>query len=99
MNWPILYVEPRSEGATSSSRFSTDYARAEEAASNFLDQDKVVSLQELHEKLDRSCLPGGVYEVREPTIIRFFTVKHDRRGAPKMGFSLEVMENMEFDIW
>lgn len=83
----------------STSRFALDYNRVEAAAAEFLEQDEVASLDDVKEKLDRTCLPSGVVEISQASDLMFLSIKKDGLGVPKICFCLEIKEDLTFDSW
>jgi hypothetical protein len=58
-----------------------------------------VHFQEIAEKLDRTCMPRGVHEIVEDTSIQFYSITKNSEGMPKMAFSLEITEQLGFEMW
>lgn len=58
-----------------------------------------VLFQELVEKLDRTCMHGGVHELLKETSIQFYAVTKNSEGMPKIVFSLEITEELGFEMW
>jgi hypothetical protein len=91
--------EPRSETATSCSRRDREASRMDEAADVFLQEDEVESLEEMREKLDRSCLPKGIIEVEQDNQLFFLFFGNDSSSGPQVTFSLVISENMTVSMF
>ena len=87
--------EARGSAASSSTRRERDAERAEAAAEAFLESDKISSLQELTSKLDRSCLPSGVFVDEKEGELYLMGIKSDPLIGPKVTFSLVINEALE----
>jgi hypothetical protein len=85
----------RSETATSSSRQQRAACAHEEEVSQFLDADKVSSLEALQEKLDLQCFPKGVdmWSTRRTVIFMIVTLVD---GCPTLSASLVIQEFTQF---
>ena len=71
--------------------------QAEATAEAFLQLDKITSLQELREKLDRDLLPSGAVEVVQGEQLVFFSTQMD--NIPKIAFYLQIGADLSFEAW
>jgi hypothetical protein len=71
----------------------------DEVANLFLQEDEVESLEEIREKLDRSCLPKGVIEVAQDNKLFFLSFGNESSSGPQVTFSLVITEGMTVSMF
>jgi hypothetical protein len=71
----------------------------EAAAAAFLQMDEIGSLEEIKEKLDRSCMPSGIVEKSSSTELVFLNTMKDDNGIPTIGFYLQINDDLTFECW
>lgn len=91
--------DPRSSSATSSARCESEATRVEEEATAFLQADEVTTLDDLLKKLDRSCLPGGIFEFDQDNEHYFMAFSNDSLSGPTISFSLILNQNLELTLF
>jgi hypothetical protein len=92
-------LEPRSSLATSSARYEREAARVEEEASVFLEADEVATLSDLLEKLDRTCIPEGIHEIKQGEELYFVAFSKDDSTGPCITFSLVLTAALEITMF
>ena len=90
--------KPRSDNS-SSARHQFVYDIHEAAAEQFLFDDNVATLNEIEEKLDRSCLPTGILEVMTDCGLVFYSLSVNEYGKMRVKYSLKINESMEFQVF
>jgi hypothetical protein len=68
------------------------------ATQNFLDLDDIASLDELREKLDRTCLPSGITELFQGGELFFLAIAKDQHGFPNVSLSLTIGPSLELSM-
>ena len=71
----------------------------EAAAEAFLLEDDISSLQELYNKLDRTCLPKDVTEVQRNDEALFFGLQMHPRSGPKVDYCLVINAALELTLY
>ncbi|QQP56618.1 Uncharacterized protein FKW44_001337 [Caligus rogercresseyi] len=90
--------EPRSATATSSSRHERAAQRVKDASEAFLRKDRISSLKDLQKKLDRTCMPRGIVEVKQDGELLFISIDKDK-DVPMISFSMAVNESLKVSLY
>ena len=91
--------DPREENG-SQTRHDKVYHRQEELSSSFLELDKIHSLQDIRDKLDRTCLAPGYTELYQDSNLYFLFISTDPTDLrPYVKLSLTITEELNFSAF
>ena len=85
----------RSETTSKTARFQRQNEANESANSDFLEADKVSSLQDLIEKIEPD-LPKDILKLVNENKVTYYSLKEDDTGRPFVNYSLKIKEDMQF---
>jgi hypothetical protein len=74
-------------------------AAMEEQSALFLATDKISTMSDLNENLDRLCVPTDVIEKSSDTVMSFYFVVQDEQKKPSVAFCLSVEATLAFTMW
>ena len=88
----------RSETTSKDSRFQRQNEANESANSEFLEADKISSLEELREKIEPD-LPKNILKFDTEDKVTYYSLKEDDIGRPFVNYSLKIKEDMQFSMF
>lgn len=70
------------------------------ASQQFLEADRINSLDDVRQKLDRSCLPNGIIMVEKSGGIIFISLNFEGEDSlPVLGLCLKISEDLLYSVW
>ena len=92
--------EKRSESTSSEARFQMQAEAADIAAYNFIEADRIASLEELNEKLNSADpLPKGISILLTENKMTLYCLKENSFGRPVIIYSLIIAQDLQFSMW